>query len=248
MVRPSVTAPRLSVIVPALDESASLGALLGDLALVRIPHEVIVVDGGSADDTIAVAERCGASVVHAKRGRGSQLRAGAGVSRGALLCFLHADTRLPAEARDALEAFAMRQSGSVAAWSFRLRIDGRRWGYRLVEWSVNARSLLFSLPYGDQGLLIGRELYDRVGGFADVPLMEDVLIARALRSVGGIRLLRAAIVVSPRRWEREGIARRSVRNLWLLARFLAGASPAVLARTYRPESVAGRPRNRHRGA
>ena len=233
----TVTVPRLSMIIPALDESAALDALLGDVALLRVPHEVIVVDGGSVDDTVSLATRRGATVVRASRGRGTQLRAGADAASAPLLCFLHADVRLPAAAREILDALALREG--VDAWAFRLKIDGRRWGYRLVEWSANVRSSLLALPYGDQGLVIGRGLYDGVGGFADVPLMEDVLIARALQIVGGIGLLRAAIVVSPRRWERDGVLRRSVRNLWLLARFLAGAPPAVLARAYQPESLGG---------
>ena len=233
----SVSAPRLSVIVPALDEAAALGALLDDVARLRVPHEVIVVDGGSRDDTLALAERRGATVLRTTRGRGTQLRAGAEVARGAVLCFLHADVRLPVAARETLEKLAARDG--VDAWAFRLKIDGPRWGYRLVEWSANVRSSLLALPYGDQGLVIGRELYDGVGGFADVPLMEDVLIARALQIVGGIALLPTAIVVSPRRWERDGLVRRSIRNLWLLVRFLAGASPAALAGAYEPQSLAG---------
>lgn len=245
MVRAPLTAPLLSVIVPALGESATLGALLDDLALLRVPHEVIVVDGGSGDDTVAIAERRGAMVVHSRRGRGTQLRAGAEVALGPVLCFLHADVRLPAAARETLDALAERIG--VDAWAFRLQIDGRRWAYRLVEWSANARSSLLALPYGDQGLVIGRGLYDGVGGFADVPLMEDVLIARALRIVGGVGLLRAAIVVSPRRWERDGVLRRSIRNLWLLVRFFAGAPPTTLARAYRPESLAGDGTDRQRG-
>ena len=229
--------PRLSVIIPALDERAALDALLGDVALLRVPHEVIVVDGGSRDDTVSLATRRGATVIRAARGRGTQLRAGADAATAPLLCFLHADVRLPAPAREILDALALREG--VDAWAFRLKIDGRRWGYRLVEWSANVRSSLLALPYGDQGLVIGRGLYDGVGGFADVPLMEDVLIARSLQIVGGIGLLGAAIVVSPRRWERDGVLRRSVRNLWLLARFLSGAPPAILARAYHPESLAG---------
>lgn len=233
--------PPLSVVIPALDEGAALGYLLEDLALLRVAHEVIVVDGGSGDDTCAVAEAAGASVVHAARGRGTQLRAGAAAAGGDVLCFLHADVRLPSEAREALDTLAAVEN--VDAWAFRLRIDGRRSSYRLVEWSANMRSALLALPYGDQGLVIGRGLYDAVGGFADVPLMEDVLMARALQIVGGIALLPQSILVSPRRWERDGVVRRSVRNVWLLARFLAGAAPAALAGAYRPDSAGGgRPR------
>lgn len=235
------TPPRLSIVIPALDECAVLGTLLGDLARLRTPHEVIVVDGGSVDGTGALAEAAGARVLHSARGRGTQLRTGAEQAGGDVLCFLHADVRLPAPAREALDRLAADRN--VDAWAFRLRIGRRRWSYRVVEWMANARSSLLALPYGDQGLVIGRGLYDAVGGFADVPLMEDVLMARALQIVGGIALLPEAIIVSPRRWERDGVWRRSLRNVWLLARFLAGAPPAALAGAYhRPSAGGGRPR------
>lgn len=223
----------LSIVIPTLDEARTLAGLLDDLATLRVRHEVIVVDGGSTDATIAVAERGNARLVRTRRGRGTQLRAGAAAATGATLCFVHADVRLPVAARDALESLAT--GGRAGAWAFRLRIDGRRWAYRLVEWGANARSSLLALPYGDQGLVIPRALYERVGGYADVPLMEDVLLARALRAVGGVQLLRAAVVVSARRWERDGVLRRSIRNLWLLVRFLTGDSPSRLASAYEAE-------------
>lgn len=226
------TAPSLSVVVPTLNERAAIGGLLDDLGQLRCPHEIIVVDGGSSDDTAAVASARGASVVRASRGRGSQLRAGAAAARAPLLCFLHADVRLSPDAREAIDRLVnARHDG---AWAFHLRIDSGRLAYRFVEWVANARSRLLALPYGDQGLLITRSRYEAAGGFPDVPLMEDVLIARALGMRGGIELLPARLIVSPRRWERDGVLRRSVRNLWLLTRFLCGASPETLARAYRP--------------
>jgi rSAM/selenodomain-associated transferase 2 len=222
----------ISVVIPTLDEAATLGALLDDLAELRAIHEVIVVDGGSDDDTTGIARARGATVLIAPRGRGTQLRAGAALARAPLLCFLHADVRLPSAARERLARLAT--DGAEGAWAFRLRLDGRRWSFRLIEWGANARSSLLGLPYGDQGLVISRGRYDAAGGFVDVPLMEDVLLARALRRLGGIALLPEAVIASARRWERDGALRRSARNLWLLARFAAGASPAALAARYEP--------------
>ncbi len=225
-----MTAPSLSIVIPALNEREGLGALLGDLARLALPAETIVVDGGSSDDTRALAEGRGATVLASGRGRGVQMRRGARAARAPLLLFLHADVRLEAAARAAVERLVC--SGSRGAWAFRLRIAGRRAGYRVVEWGANLRSRLLSLPYGDQGLLVSRSLYDVAGGFADVPLMEDVMLARALRRLGGITLLPETITVSDRRWADDGVIGRSLGNAMLLARFLAGASPAALAARY----------------
>jgi rSAM/selenodomain-associated transferase 2 len=221
----------LSVVIPALEEGATIGALLGDLRALPVAHEVIVVDGGSRDDTIAVASAMGASVIASPPGRGRQLRAGAAAARGAVLCFLHADVRLPSETIAALDRLAGR--GAPGTSAFRLRIDGGRWSYRLVELGANLRSQVLGLPYGDQGLVVSRSTYDRAGGYADVPLMEDVLLARALRIAGGVTLRREHVLASARRWERDGVWRRSASNLILLGRFLLGADPGTLARRYR---------------
>jgi rSAM/selenodomain-associated transferase 2 len=222
----------ISVVIPALNEEATLGALLHDVSALGVAHEVIVVDGGSTDGTLEIAQAHGVSAVVAPRGRGTQLRAGAELAGAPLLCFLHADVRLPAAARGRIARLAI--DGSEGAWAFRLRIDGRRWSFRLIEWGANARSSLLGLPYGDQGLVISRPRYDAAGGFANVPLMEDVLLARGLQQFGGITLLPETVVASARRWERDGALRRSARNLWLLARFMAGTSPAALAARYEP--------------
>jgi rSAM/selenodomain-associated transferase 2 len=228
-----VTAPVLSIVIPTLDEGATIGTLLADLRALAVPHEVIVVDGGSRDATVATARRAGATVVESSAGRGRQLRAGAAAATAPTLCFLHADVRLPRETLAALDRLG--RDGATGASGFRLRIDAGQWRYRFVEWGANLRSRLLALPYGDQGLVMDRRTYDRVGGYADVPLMEDVLMARALGRAGGVALGREHVVVSARRWERDGVWRRSIANLVLLARFLLGAQPERLARRYRPE-------------
>lgn len=231
-------APRLSIVVPALDEAASLPALLADLSALTAPHEVVVADGGSTDGTPALARAAGARVVSAERGRGRQLAAGARAARGALLCFLHADARLDARAVAALDALA-RGSDAPGAWAFLLAIDAPERVFRLVERGANARSRRLALPYGDQGLVVSRADYDAAGGYPPWPLMEDVALVRALNRRGRVRLLDAAVTVSARRWRRDGVARRTLANWWLMLRFLAGAEPERLARRYRP--------NEHRG-
>jgi rSAM/selenodomain-associated transferase 2 len=228
-----MTAPLVAIVIPTVDEEATLAALLGDIARLEVPHEVVVSDGGSADATREVARAAGARVVEGPRGRGTQLRAGVAATGAPLVCCLHADVRLDRSARADLAALAAR--GRSGAWCFRLRIDGRRWSYRIVEWAANTRTRIIALPYGDQGLVVSRSTYDAVGGYRDVPLMEDVLIARALGRAGGISLLGSELVVSARRWERDGILRRSITNFVILARFTLGASPERLLERYRPK-------------
>jgi rSAM/selenodomain-associated transferase 2 len=218
-------------VIPALDEAAALGALLDDLRGLATPHEVVVVDGGSADATATVAARAGARLVAAPRGRGRQLGAGAAAARGEVLCFLHADVRLDAAARRALDAVV--RDRPPGAFAFRLAIDSPRRALRAVAWGANLRARWLALPYGDQGLVVARRDYDAAGGYPAWPLMEDVALARALARVTRLRLLPAAVHVSARRWERDGVVRRTLGNLWLLARFTLGASPHRLARHYR---------------
>jgi rSAM/selenodomain-associated transferase 2 len=229
--------PALSIVIPTLDEAARLGALVQDLRRVLAADapwsaELVVADGGSTDATRESAASLGARVVDARRGRGSQLRAGAAAARGEWLLFLHGDVRL-SPLVDAVLAQAIGTRYARTAWWFPLRIDAPGWPYRVVEWGANARSRLAGLPYGDQGLLVHRALYDAAGGYDDVPLMEDVLLVRRLARRGRLRPLPIPITVSARRWERDGVLRRTLHNWAILGRWLLGASPESLAKRYR---------------
>ena len=191
--------------------------------------EILVVDGGSSDRTIAVAERVGARVIIAPRGRGIQLRAGAEAARGDWLLFLHADT-LPSRGwHEAVEAHIGARPDRAAC--FRFRLSARAWQARAIEKAVAARVRLLGLPYGDQGLLISRRLYRQVGGYRDLPLMEDVDL---VRRVGRRRLimLDADAFTSATRWRRDGWLRRSARNLACLGLYHLGVSPERIARLY----------------
>jgi rSAM/selenodomain-associated transferase 2 len=191
--------------------------------------EILVVDGGSSDATIAVAERAGARLIVAPRGRGIQLAAGAEAARGDWLLFLHADT-LPAHRwHEAVEAHMAARSDRAAC--FRFRLSARAWQARAIEKAVAARVNLLGLPYGDQGLLISRPLYDEVGGYRDLPLMEDVDL---VRRIGRRRLvlLDAEAFTSAARWHRDGWLRRSARNLACLGLYRVGVSPERIARLY----------------
>jgi rSAM/selenodomain-associated transferase 2 len=229
--------PLLSVVIPTLHEATTVGAILRDLRALTVSYEVVVADGGSMDETASIARAAGARVIRAPRGRGTQLRAGADAACAPLLVFLHADVRMDPVAAVRLSELAL--ASPSGAWAFRLRIaaDGLR--FRFIEAGANARTRLFGLPYGDQGIVVRRGDYDRAGGFPPLPLMEDVAFARALRGTTDIRLLDAELVVSPRRWLRDGVLRRTLTNWVLLARYLFGASPERLVRGYRPEQRGG---------
>lgn len=222
----------LSVIIPALDEENTIGRLLDDIGALQVPHEIIVVDGGSADGTRDVARAMGAQVVEAPRGRGVQIAAGVRRSRAPLLCFLHADVRLGPRAVLMLERLV--RARPRGAYAFRLHIDDRGPAYRLVEWEANAQARWAGLPRGDHGLIVWRSDYERAGGYPELPVMEDVALVRALGRITRVRTLPATLRVSPRRWMREGVMRGAMRHWMLLTAFLAGASPDRLAERWRP--------------
>jgi rSAM/selenodomain-associated transferase 2 len=232
--REVVTSPAaVSIIVPALNEERSIAQLLDDVSMLAVPHEVIVVDGGSTDETAAVAARRGARVLRARRGRGAQLAAGGRAASAPVLCFLHADVRLPADARREIAELAEAQP--AGAFAFRFRIDAPGWRYRLIESGTRLRMRLFGLPYGDQGLVVSRADYETAGGYPDLPLMEDVALADALRRVTTIQSLRSELPVSARRWEREGPFTRTLRNWRIMVAYRLGASPHRLGSRYRPD-------------
>ncbi len=227
-------APTVGVVIPTLNEATYLPGILHDLAHLAVPHEVVVADGGSRDDTLTVAREAGAQVVSAPRGRGLQLNAGAAGVESEWLCFLHADVRMPESARAALERTVAAAAAQAAVW--RLRIDAGGFWPRFMELGNALRDRIGGLPYGDQGLLVRRELFATVGGFPPFPIMEDVALIRALRRRVRIERLGASLGVSPRRWLREGPYRTWIRNSLLLSAYLAGASPQRLVRWYRPET------------
>jgi rSAM/selenodomain-associated transferase 2 len=224
-----VRAP-VSVVIPTLDAAARLGPCLGALGegIAGLLREVILADGGSVDATPEIAEATGARLIAARRGRGSQLAAGARAARGTWLLFLHADTVLaPGWAEPAARHLA---GGPERAGYFRLAFDSPHPMARVTAGWANLRARAFRLPYGDQGLLIARTLYDRVGGYPEIPLMEDVALARRL----GRRLvaLDAVAVTSAERYARRGWVRRGARNLSTLALWFAGVRPERLAEHY----------------
>jgi rSAM/selenodomain-associated transferase 2 len=193
-----------------------------------------VVDGGSTDDTSAIAEAAGTHLVEAPVGRGSQLEAGASHARGDWLLFLHADTVLEPgwaeEAQSFMERVEQGRRAQAAAF-FRFALDDDGLMPRFVEWLVGLRCHLLALPYGDQGLLISRNLYNRLGGFRPLPLMEDVDLVRRLKR-NEIVMLKSRAVTSCERYRREGYLARSLRNLGCVLLYYLRVPPRVLARLY----------------
>lgn len=222
---------RISVIMPALDAAAGIADALGAVAVPGLVGERIVVDGGSADGTVEIARAAGARVIAAERGRGAQLAAGASAARADWLLFLHADTVLARGWAEEAARFIADPANLARAAAFRFALDEPRRRGRLLEAGVALRSRLFALPYGDQGLLIGRDFHDRLGGFGTLPLYEDVDF---IRRIGRRRLslLRTPAVTSAARYRRGGYLLRPLRNLCLLGLYFAGVAPRRLTRLY----------------
>jgi len=221
----------LAVVIPVLDEAQCLPLLLDDLRnLTQLtPLDIVVADGGSQDETVTRALACGARVIYAPRGRARQLNAGARATSGEWLLFLHADSRLDAEARRVL-ASAARDPAPFQAAVFRYAVDLPPIWKHLLERGQALREALWGLPYGDQGLLIRRACFDGVGGYPELPLLEDVAMIRALRRRVNIERLPAAVVTSGRRYRRHGVVRTSLQHMVLISLYLLGVSPERLAR------------------
>ena len=223
--------PGLSIVVPVLDEAAGIEAALQALAPLHARGaEVIVVDGGSSDATAQRAAPLANQVLASARGRARQMNACAAAARGELLLFLHADTRLP-DAADALLHGAVARG---AMWGrFDVHIDGRPALLRLVAALMNQRSRLTGIATGDQAMFVRRDLFQRVGGFPDQPLMEDIELSRRLRALAPPCCLRQRVVTSGRRWETRGVW-RTIFLMWRLRwRYWRGESPETLAQAYR---------------
>jgi rSAM/selenodomain-associated transferase 2 len=234
-----LTAPKtsnISVIIPTLNEAANLAATLEVLRGVA-GVEVVVADGGSRDETVALAEAAGVRLIFSPPGRARQQNAGAAVATGEVLLFLHADTVLPAGFTAAVRSCLARPG--VAAGAFRLGIAGEGWGLRLVERLANWRSQRLQLPYGDQGLFLRRRTFVEVGGFPEQEIMEDFELIRRLRKMGRVALLGLAVRTSGRRWRKLGVARTTLLNQLIICGYFLGIAPARLAGWYRGAAGGG---------
>ena len=223
--------PSLSIILPVLNEAATIVAALEAVTPLRTRgNEIIVVDGGSADDTAALARPLADFVITSARGRAVQMNAGAALARGDVLLFLHADTRLPDDAdQRVLEGL----SRSNRAWGrFDVTIDGAHPLLPVVAAAMNIRSRLTGIATGDQAMFVTREAFDSVGGFPEIALMEDITLARSLKRVSRPLCLSSRVTTSGRRWEERGVL-RTILLMWRLRlAYFLGAKPDELARRY----------------
>jgi rSAM/selenodomain-associated transferase 2 len=225
---------RVSIIIPTLDAAEGLRRSLPPLAEFRVLElirEVILADGGSADETAEIAEAAGAVLVRAEAGRGPQLATGAAAGQGDWLLFLHADTVLQPGWDDAVRGFIADPANARRAGYFRFALDDARFAARRVAFLANLRCRVLGLPYGDQGLLIDRAFYNALGGFRPLPLMEDVDL---VRRIGRRRLvmLDATAITSAARYRRDGFWLRPLRNQFCLLLWLLGVPPRTIMRIY----------------
>ncbi len=213
-----------------LNEAASIASTLGALRRGAPDAEIVVVDGGSIDSSVAIAQPLCDTLIGASRGRAHQMNAGARASHGDALVFVHADTLVPSSfAADIASALS---DPAVVGGRFDVRLDSAALAYRVIGAMISLRSRISRTGTGDQAIFVRREVFDRLGGFPDLELCEDLEFARRLKRAGRIACLRARVTTSARRWNRDGVIRTIVR-MWLIrAMYLMGVAPARLKRMY----------------
>ena len=215
--------PKISIIIPTINEANNLPLLLSDLSSIQKKGEIIVVDCGSKDKTIDIANIYGAKVCISKeRNRGLQLDMGAKISKGDWLIFLHADIRLTHDWFRKINSFLKENNTSI--YYFKFKINHEKIIYRFLEILVNLRSKYFKQPYGDQGLIIHRSAYFKNNGFRKIPLMEDVDFLRRLNKKKDLKQLNSPIFISSRKWERTNIFLQAIKNWHFRRRWLKGES------------------------
>ncbi|HEY2971601.1 MAG TPA: TIGR04283 family arsenosugar biosynthesis glycosyltransferase [Pyrinomonadaceae bacterium] len=223
--------PTLSIIIPALNEARCIGATLDAISQLSVRVEMIVVDGGSNDDTREISSAHGAKVIASERGRGVQMHKGARSAQADVLWFLHADTIVPADAVEFIdEAF---HNPRVIAGNFDVRFNGRGSAARFMTWLYPQLRRL-GLCYGDSAIFVRREAYEQVGGFKSFPIFEDLDLLRELRKLGGIVHVPATVVTSSRRFEGRRFAFMFAKWMVMQALFWLGIQPRTLGRFYAP--------------
>ncbi|MBD2136496.1 TIGR04283 family arsenosugar biosynthesis glycosyltransferase [Anabaena sp. FACHB-1237] len=227
----------ISIIIPTLNEAENIATIVKVINHSNSTNtmEMIIVDGGSQDDTVKIAEslniKLPLKVINSAPGRAMQMNNGAIIAQGEILLFLHADTLLPNNFAEMILS-CMQKSGIVAG-AFTLKIDSNNWGLRLVEWGVKWRSLFLQLPYGDQAIFMKKDTFNQVGKFPELPIMEDFEIIKRLKKMGKIAIISDPVITSSRRWLKKGIFHTTILNQIIIIAYVLGISPATIVKWYR---------------
>lgn len=224
----------ISIIIPVLDEASGIGACLETLLPYGDRLEIIVVDGGSTDETLTILANYPVKVVKSPMGRGQQMNQGAAIAGGNILLFLHSDTVLPANFVDMIDTTFTEPD--MIAGAFQLHIDDPQPSLRWIEKTVQWRSQYLSLPYGDQGIFVKTKIFRELGGYADLPIMEDYEFVHRLKKRGRIALVNAAVKTSARRWQKLGVWRTTLINQTMIIGFKLGINPNTLRHWYRQQA------------
>ena len=220
----------VSIIIPVLNEAAIIKQTLGELK--QHPDiEIVIVDGGSQDDTAAIAQQAAKVITVVGKDRAGQMNAGAKLAQSNILLFLHADTRLPSNFIELISK-TLKQPNTIAG-AFELAIDATGLSLRLIEMLVKVRSRLFSLPYGDQGIFISKQSFIELGEFADLAIMEDFEFIKRVQKKGKIAIAPATVTTSGRRWQKLGVWQTTLINQLVIAGYYLGISPTKLGKFYR---------------
>jgi len=231
---------RISFIIPTLNEAQHISSTLDQLQAIRKRgHEIIVSDGGSRDNTLHLSKNKTDQCISGSAGRASQMNAGADLANGDILCFLHADTQISDHIDELiLESLSSANKPKLDQWGFfHVKLSGRRWQFRIIEWLINKRSSLTKVATGDQGIFINKHRFNELNGFANIPLMEDIEITKRLRKIEKpVCINKRPLITSSRRWEKHGII-STVLLMWQLRlRYFLGSSPEKLAKVYTPHT------------
>ena len=225
---------KISIIIPVLNEANTIAPVISTARNAE-NVEIIVADGGSSDGTVEIAQSLGVRVISTAPGRSTQMNAGAIAATGDILLFLHADTHLP-RGYDSAARQALAKPSSVGG-AFELKIDARRLCLRLVEIGVNCRSHFFQMPYGDQAIFLLSATFDKIGGFPDLPLMEDFEFVRRLKKQGRIEIVPQPVLTSARRWQQVGVLKTTIINQIVIIAYFLGVSPNRLGEWYRGKKI-----------